>query len=102
MGSQGEINGPSGSNSKLDDVPLSHSATTLAAVDSEAGVKEGSFNVTDNDKGATPAIAFPEGGARGWATAAGAAGVLFCTFGYINTFGYISNSSSEYLIKYKN
>ncbi|KFY71645.1 hypothetical protein V499_08179 [Pseudogymnoascus sp. VKM F-103] len=88
MGSQGEINGPSGSNSKLDDVPLSHSATTLAAVDSEAGVKEGSFNVTDNDKGATPAIAFPEGGARGWATAAGAAGVLFCTFGYINTFGF--------------
>jgi hypothetical protein len=30
---------------------------------------------------------FPEGGARAWAVAAGAAGVLFCTFGYSNAFG---------------
>lgn len=30
---------------------------------------------------------FPDGGARAWSVAAGAAGVLFCTFGYINAFG---------------
>ncbi|TGO82216.1 hypothetical protein BPOR_0887g00020 [Botrytis porri] len=30
---------------------------------------------------------FPDGGARAWSVAAGAAGVLFCTFGYINSFG---------------
>lgn len=30
---------------------------------------------------------FPEGGFRAWSVAAGAAGVLFCTFGYANAFG---------------
>ena len=30
---------------------------------------------------------FPEGGARAWSVALGAAGVLFCTFGYVNAFG---------------
>lgn len=30
---------------------------------------------------------FPEGGARAWSVAIGAAGVLFCTFGYVNAFG---------------
>lgn len=32
-------------------------------------------------------ISFPEGGARAWFVAAGAAGVLFCTLGYVNSFG---------------
>jgi hypothetical protein len=31
---------------------------------------------------------FPEGGARAWSVAVGTAGVTFCTFGYVNTFGY--------------
>jgi MFS family permease len=30
---------------------------------------------------------FPDGGARAWSVAAGAAGVLFSTFGYANAFG---------------
>ena len=30
---------------------------------------------------------FPEGGARAWSVALGCAGILFCTFGYINAFG---------------
>jgi hypothetical protein len=30
---------------------------------------------------------FPEGGARAWSVALSAAGVLFCTFGYVNAFG---------------
>jgi hypothetical protein len=33
---------------------------------------------------------FPEGGARAWGVAIGAAGVLFSTFGYANAFGYVS------------
>lgn len=32
-------------------------------------------------------MTFPEGGARAWFVAAGAAGVLFCTLGYVNSFG---------------
>lgn len=87
MGSQGESNTFGLSNSKSENVPQSHSATTLATADTEAGVKEGSSNAADEDKRTTLVITFPEGGARGWATTAGAAGVLFCTFGYINTFG---------------
>ncbi len=34
-------------------------------------------------------ITFPEGGARAWGVAIGAAGVLFSTFGYANAFGYV-------------
>ena len=30
----------------------------------------------------------PEGGARGWAVALGCSGLLFCTFGFANAFGY--------------
>jgi hypothetical protein len=30
---------------------------------------------------------FPEGGLRAWAVVIGAAGVLFCNFGYSNAFG---------------
>lgn len=88
MASQGENNTLDRSSSKLDDVPQSQSATTLAGADNEAGAMEGSGSSTDVEKGAKPVVTFPEGGARGWATTAGAAGVLFCTFGYINTWGY--------------
>lgn len=102
MASQVETNRRSHSNSKLDDVPQSRSDTTLAAADTEAGIKDGSFNVADEDKGTTTVVTFPEGGTRGWATAAGAAGVLFCTFGYINTFGYVFNSNSDFAIGYRN
>lgn len=33
--------------------------------------------------------AFPEGGLKAWAVVAGACCVLFCTFGYLNAFGYV-------------
>lgn len=32
---------------------------------------------------------FPEGGLKAWGVVAGAFCVLFCTFGYLNTFGYV-------------
>lgn len=32
---------------------------------------------------------FPEGGLRAWSVAAGHAGAMFCTFGYINSFGFV-------------
>lgn len=32
-------------------------------------------------------VEYPEGGARGWAVAIGAATILFSTFGYANAFG---------------
>ncbi|KFX95821.1 hypothetical protein O988_05617 [Pseudogymnoascus sp. VKM F-3808] len=87
MASQRETDRPGRSSPKPEDVP-SHSASTLAAIDTEAGAIEGSFNAADDNKGTAPPMTFPEGGARGWTTTAGAAGVLFCTFGYINTFGF--------------
>lgn len=34
-------------------------------------------------------MTFPEGGARAWSVAIGAAGVMFCTFGYVNAFGQV-------------
>lgn len=97
MASHGETDRPGRANPKPEDVP-SHSASTLAAIDTEAGAIEGSFNAADDNKGTAPAMTFPEGGARGWTTTAGAAGVLFCTFGYINTFGYVFSSSSAFLL----
>lgn len=30
---------------------------------------------------------FPEGGARAWGVALGCGGILFCTFGFANSFG---------------
>ena len=38
-------------------------------------------------------LEYPEGGARGWAVAIGAAAILFSTFGYANAFGYVNTSS---------
>lgn len=32
---------------------------------------------------------FPDGGRRAWSVAIGCSGILFCTFGYINAFGYV-------------
>lgn len=45
------------------------------------------------------AMDYPDGGLRAWSVAVGAAGVLFCTFGYANAFGYdlfYSPSSLKY------
>ena len=33
---------------------------------------------------------FPEGGARAWSVVAGATGMMFCSLGYCNAFGYVS------------
>ena len=33
-------------------------------------------------------LEFPEGGARAWGAALGCAGIMFCTFGFANSFGY--------------
>lgn len=45
---------------------------------------------SENEKQYDFAMDFPDGGVRAWSVAAGAAGVLFCTFGYINAFGKAS------------
>ena len=33
-------------------------------------------------------LEFPEGGAQAWGAALGCAGIMFCTFGFANSFGY--------------
>lgn len=44
----------------------------------------------DQEKASPPAhMAFPDGGLRAWSVAAGHAGAMFCTFGYINSFGFV-------------
>ena len=35
---------------------------------------------------------FPEGGLRAWSVAIGCSGILFSTFGYVNTFGCVPPS----------
>lgn len=55
---------------------------TLAVVRSE-GEKQNAF-IMD----------FPDGGAKAWSVAIGAAGILFCTFGYINAFGTSATSAT--------
>jgi hypothetical protein len=35
------------------------------------------------------AITYPEGGARAWSVALACGGIVFCTFGYVNSFGYV-------------
>lgn len=40
--------------------------------------------------------AFPDGGLQAWAVVAGAFCVLFCTFGYLNAYGYVLQT--KYLI----
>lgn len=45
--------------------------------------------VEDNKERPQAEDAFPEGGLKAWAVVAGAFCVLFCTFGYLNAFGYV-------------
>lgn len=54
-----------------------HNNPSLEPVEQEAGSK--------SEEPGQPS--FPEGGARAWSVAAGCAGILFSTFGYINAFG---------------
>lgn len=42
---------------------------------------------------------FPEGGFRAWSVAAGAFCVLFCTFGYLNAYGYVCLCFINYYFK---
>lgn len=45
----------------------------------------------DQEKASPPAhMTFPDGGLRAWSVAAGHAGAMFCTFGYINSFGFVN------------
>lgn len=58
----------------------SHSSDNDAVVGSETNA---------NDEKAPPSNGdFPEGGARAWGAALGAAGISFCSLGYCNAFGY--------------
>jgi hypothetical protein len=56
-----------------------HNETSLEPLEQQAGVESKS-----EESGQLP---FPDGGGRAWSVAAGCAGILFCTFGYINSFG---------------
>lgn len=40
-----------------------------------------------------PTSKFPEGGTRAWMVVLGAFCVSFSTFGYMNAFGYVPNST---------
>ncbi|PQE15489.1 riboflavin transporter MCH5 protein [Rutstroemia sp. NJR-2017a WRK4] len=56
------------------------------------------------ETGETPSAAmmtFPDGGARAWAVTAGAAGLLFCTFGYINAFGVYQEYYQSHQLKHR-
>lgn len=65
--------------------------TPRPSQDTRAGVLESDVEASlDNAIEKTPterAMEYPDGGARAWSVAIGAAGVLFCTFGYCNAYG---------------
>ena len=44
---------------------------------------------TEKEQAPPPQDDFPEGGIRAWGVVAGAFCVLFCTFGYLNAYGYV-------------
>lgn len=56
--------------------------------DVDGSFKESPIELPQNG----PNLDFPEGGFRAWSVAAGAGGILFCTFGYANAFGYALHS----------
>jgi hypothetical protein len=56
-----------------------HNKTSLKPAEQQAGLESESEEPEQ--------LSFPDGGGRAWSVAAGCAGILFCTFGYINSFG---------------
>lgn len=62
-------------------------------IDEETVLKDGLHNSNigsyDLKEEKQDTMTFPEGGARAWGVALGTAGVLFCTFGFANSFGYV-------------
>lgn len=62
-----------------------------AELDREMPLEEALSDQEEELKEISDKITFPEGGARAWFVAAGAAGVMFCTLGYINSFGLVKN-----------
>lgn len=54
--------------------------------DRENSLERALSDQTD-DKETAEETTFPEGGVRAWLVAAGTAGVMFCTLGYVNSFG---------------
>ncbi|RAL60355.1 hypothetical protein DID88_000131 [Monilinia fructigena] len=84
-------------NTKIQKVDFTNNGIPVIPTDSDVDI-ERSVDIGEAEP-ETPAIRsesekqydfamdFPDGGAKAWSVAAGAAGVLFCTFGYINAFG---------------
>lgn len=67
---------------------LGETTTTLST---ENDPKDSSATHNDDEK-AVASPTFPEGCLRAWSVAAGHAGAMFCTFGYINSFGFVQQS----------
>jgi hypothetical protein len=62
----------------------------MASTDRETGLMDADSSSVSPEKEA-PAQApppFPEGGLRAWTVVAGSFCVLFCTFGYLNAYGW--------------
>jgi hypothetical protein len=62
--------------------------TTSNPVESDLEHSLGEKSINSNGEPTVqPEVTYPDGGARAWFVAAGAAGILFSTFGYANAFG---------------
>lgn len=68
--------------------PAGESAAWVSAEDGDSGLNLNSSNPPVEK--APAAMDFPDGGFRAWSVAAGHAGAMFCTFGYINSFGFVT------------
>lgn len=59
--------------------PHQEGTTTPLESTTESSVKAEDITIQDTE--------YPEGGARGWATAIGASVIMFSSFGYANAYG---------------
>lgn len=64
----------------------------LKVQDVEPSIEPPSEKGSVVNEGGKPGDDFPEGGWRAWLVVAGAAGVLFCGFGYANAFGHVKRT----------
>lgn len=69
---------------------MAHNQNSDASAIPTDSLSDGSAQGESEKAGAPAPPAFPDGGLRAWSVAAGHAGAMFCTFGYINSFGFVT------------
>ncbi|KAI3391322.1 hypothetical protein diail_7513, partial [Diaporthe ilicicola] len=78
---------------------MAHNQNSDASAIPTDSLSDGSAQGESEKAGAPAPPAFPDGGLRAWSVAAGHAGAMFCTFGYINSFGIYEEYYASHQLK---